>query len=224
MKGSMSSLLGVFFGGVAGGVAAGTDSKTGGFDLLGEDAGPVSDDHGRGDFKNVPNSGPMLRIRLARRLGSSGKAFELRVPVLERRLICLRFSERGLLGATYWVSAPGGIGGASGAIGNNLRCTESLGRTEESDRVSPPSPCRSIGMANALEIRARARVVPESAEDVGVSPKESLEVNIVMESRGYFGSPVSGMVRGPGEVGENSWKNTTQAAAAGKQRSKLPEA
>jgi len=63
-----------------------------------------------------------------------------------------------------------------------------------------------------LEINARARVVPERAEDAGVSFKECLEVNIVMESRGCFRTPESegslGIVRGPGEcvllVGENS--------------------
>ena len=63
-----------------------------------------------------------------------------------------------------------------------------------------------------MEINARARVVPERAEDAGVSFKECLEVNIVMESRGCFRTPESegslGIVRGPGEcvllVGENS--------------------
>jgi hypothetical protein len=60
-------------------------------------------------------------------------------------------------------------------------------------------------MANVLEIKARARVVPESAEDAGVSPRESLEVSMVMESRGCFGG-TSGMVRGPGEVGEKPWE------------------
>lgn len=105
------------------------------------------------------------------------------------------------------------MGGASGAIENILRCTESRGRTVESDRVSPTSPKLienwSIGIANVLEIKARARVVPESAEDAGVSAKESLEVNIVRESRGCFRNATSkGSVRGRLFVGDISWKDT----------------
>ena len=60
-------------------------------------------------------------------------------------------------------------------------------------------------MVNVFENRARARVVPESAEDAGVSVNESLEVNIVIESRGCFRKPFSnrgesfGIVSGVGD-------------------------
>lgn len=37
-----------------------------------------------------------------------------------------------------------------------------------------------------LENKARASVVPESAEEAGVSANEMLEVNIAIESRGCF--------------------------------------
>lgn len=84
------SLFAVSEGGVTGVV----DSR---IDMLGEDSGAVSNDHGRGEVKSVSNSGHVLKIRLLRR---PGKVFVFRVPVLERRFICLRRSARGFLGAT----------------------------------------------------------------------------------------------------------------------------
>jgi hypothetical protein len=94
VKELLSSLLVVSAGGVI-------DSGMGGLEILGEDPGRVSADHGRCDFKKVPNSGPMLRIRLVLRLaGRSGKALLFSVPVLERRFNCFFRSARGRLGAT----------------------------------------------------------------------------------------------------------------------------
>ena len=50
----------------------------------------------------------------------------------------------------------------------------------------PPESNLSDDNEKALENKARASVVPESAEDAGVSTNERLEVNIVIESRGFF--------------------------------------
>lgn len=63
--------------------------------------------------------------------------------------------------------------------------------------MSPTSERLSIGMAKVLDIRARARVVPDSAEDIGVSVMECLEVSIVRESRGCIRSSAS--MRSSGE-------------------------
>ena len=195
-----TSLFGVSVCGVMGVV----DSGMVGIDKIGES---ISEDHGW-DLKKLSNSEPELRLRLVRRLaGISGKDLVFRVPVLERRFNCLRRSIRGRLGATYRISASSGMGGASGAI-ENMRCKESRGSTVESERVSPTSESGSIGIANVLDIRARARVVPDIAEDAGVSLMESLEVSIVRESRGSLRGPSSvrsSEIGGETLVGDMSW-------------------
>jgi hypothetical protein len=58
--------------------------------------------------------------------------------------------------------------------------------------VSPAAPLRyledllSLDKENVLENNARAKVVPETAEDGGVSARETLDVNIDIESLSCF--------------------------------------
>lgn len=75
--------------------------------------------------------------------------------------------------------------------------------------MSPTSESESIGIANVLDIKARARVVPDIAEDTGVSLMESLDVSIVRESRGSLRGPSSSRSSVIGReilvVGDMSW-------------------
>jgi hypothetical protein len=150
---------------------------------------------GSGDLR-MSNSEPGLTTRLFGRVPCKSVVLIWRVPVLDRLFSCFRLSARGFLGASYNVSAPAGMGGASGAIENRSRYTSSRGRTVESERVSPaplrcPESLSSLDNEKPLANKARARVVPESAEDAGVSKNERLEVSIVIESRGFFRCPWS---------------------------------
>lgn len=140
-----------------------------------------------GTIAVTSNSTPGLRSVLDGRVEVTEGVFGKALTLILFPLVCLVNASSFLFfpsvcvlaicGGRYRASAPDGIGGASGLIANDSslcappKLRSERGRVYESERARPPAARKCLearlseGRTNELDIKARAKVDPDTADD-----------------------------------------------------------